>query len=142
MEDSTTKDAIEHLLPEIEETRQKLKTLRAQLKDMLEQNEEYQALAEEIKELANKRLEAKKLLLSDQAYQQLNAEVDDYKNKLKDLQEIMSHHLVTYYNETNKTEIETAHGETRPVILSAKIGKPEIKVEPAGPPIALEPQVG
>jgi len=137
-EDRTTQDAIAHLLPEMEETRLKLKTLREQLKDVLEQNEEYQALAEEIKELATKRLEAKKLLLSDQAYQQIYTEVEDYRNKLKDLQEIMSHHLVTYVNETSKTEIETAHGETRPVILSAKIGKPEIKVEndrPAGPPI-------
>lgn len=139
MQDRTTQEAIEHLLPEIEETRHKLKTMRDQLKDTIEQNDEYQALAEEVKELANKRIEAKKLLLADTAYQQLNAEVEDYKNKLKDLQEIMSHHLVTYYNETSRTEIETAHGETRAVILSAKMGKPEIKVDSAGPPVATEP---
>jgi hypothetical protein len=41
------------------------------------------------------------------------------------LQEIMSHHLVAYYSETQNTQITDNDGETRQVVLSAKIGRPE-----------------
>ncbi len=125
LEDRTTIQSIHRLLPEIGETKEKIKVLREQLRDVMEQNEEYTQLAEEISELSNKRLQAKKLLAADRDYQKVNADLDDYKIKLKDLQEIMSHYLVTYYNETRSTRLRDNDGETRSVILSAKIGKPE-----------------
>lgn len=129
MEDRTPLEAINHLLPEIAEERQKLKTLREQLKDVLEQNDEYKKLEEEIKELSSKRAEAKKLLQADSDYQKVNADVDDQKNKVKDLDEILSHYLVSYYNETKKTQITDAGGDTRQLILSAKLGKTEAATE-------------
>ncbi len=125
IEDKSTVDAIHRLLPEMRETRDKIKTVREQLRDIMDQNEEYKQLQEEIKDLSTKRLQAKKLLQADSDYQKINADYDDYKNKLKDLQEIMSHYLVTYYNETQKTQIRDNEGETRQVLLSAKMGKPE-----------------
>jgi hypothetical protein len=78
---------------------------------------------EEIKELSTKRAEAKKLLMADKDYQKINADLDDEKMKQKDLQEILSHYLVSYYNETQKTEITDATGETKQLLLSAKLGK-------------------
>lgn len=122
-EDTSPLVAIQRLLPEIGETRDKLKTMRDQLRDALTQNEEYQRVQEEIKELSTKRTEAKKLLLSDKDYQKLSAEVDDYRLKLKDLEEILSHYLVSYYEETKQTEITDDAGTTRQLILKAKIGK-------------------
>lgn len=125
VEDRNTLESIHRLLPEIRETKDKIKTVREQLKDVVDQNEEYKVLQEEVKELTVKRQTAKKLLQADSDYQKINADLDDYKNKLKDLQEIMSHYLVTYYNETNKTQIRDNEGETRQLILNAKMGKPE-----------------
>lgn len=125
MEDRTPQEAINHLLPEIAEERQKLKTLREQLKDVMEQNDEYRKLEEEIKELTNKRAEGKKLLLADPDYQKINADVDDMRIKIKDLEEILSHYLISYFNETKKTQITDSTGETRQVVLSAKLGKAE-----------------
>jgi predicted nucleic acid-binding Zn-ribbon protein len=95
--DETTISAIHRLMQEMDETRQQVKTIRDNLKDVLTQNQEYQELQEEIKELTTKRQ-----------------------------QEIMSHHLVTYYNETQATQIKDHDGEVRQVILSAKVGKPEM----------------
>jgi hypothetical protein len=127
-EDETTMQAIHRLMIEIEETRQKMKSMRDNIKDVLLQNEEYQALQEEIKELTGKRQTAKKMLEADRDFQSLNSELEELKFKSKDLQEIMSHHLVTYYNETQETQIKDSDGEVRQVILSAKIGKPEIQI--------------
>lgn len=123
--DETTIDAIHRLMTEISETKQKAKTVKENLKDVLEQNDEYKALEDDLKELTTKRAAAKKILQADKDYQLVSSEAEELKFKLKDLQEILSHHLVTYYNESQKLQLKDSEGETRPVILSAKIGKPE-----------------
>ena len=123
--DETTLEAIHRLMIEIEETKGKMKEFKQQLKDTMEQNEEYRNLQEELKELTAKRQTAKKILEADNDYQTINAEVDELKFKLKDLQEIFSHHLVTHYNATQEPYIKDNDGEVRQVLLSAKVGKPE-----------------
>jgi predicted nucleic acid-binding Zn-ribbon protein len=121
-EDKTTKDAVVRLMLELAETRGKMKTVKDQLKDVAEQNDEYRALQEELKEVSAKRQTAKKLLEADKDYQVINSELEELKFKYKDLQEIMSHHLVTYFSETNETSIETPEGDMQ-VVVSAKLGK-------------------
>lgn len=128
-EDETTLSAIHRLMLEMEETRGKIKGMRDNIKDVLLQNEEYQQLQEEIKELSEKRKKAKSLLESDRDFQTLNSELEELKFKLKDLQEIMSHHLVTHYNDTRETQIKDNDGEVRQIILSAKVGRPEAIME-------------
>lgn len=125
-QDETTLGAIQRLMAEMEETRSRIKAMRDNIKDVLLQNSEYQELQEELKELTNKRQQAKKLLEADRDFQTLNSELEELKFKLKDLQEIMSHHLVTHYNETQETQIKDPDGEVRQIILSAKVGKPEM----------------
>jgi hypothetical protein len=129
VEDETTLGAIHRLMLEMEETRDKMKAMRDNIKDVLLQNEEYQTLQEEIKEMTTKRQQAKKLLEADRDFQQLNSELEELKFKLKDLQEIMSHHLVTHYNDSRELQIKDADGEVRLIILNAKVGKPEMNVE-------------
>jgi hypothetical protein len=124
MEDQTTLQAVHRLMLEMAETRQKMKTIKDQLKDVMEQNDEYRAVAEELKEVSEKRTRAKKLLEADKDYQLVNSELEEQKFKYKDLQEIMSHHLVTYFSETSNTEIETPEGDSMQVVVSAKLGKP------------------
>jgi ABC-type phosphate transport system auxiliary subunit len=121
--DESTLDAVHRVMTEISETKLQVKTVRDTIRDVLEQNEEYTALQEELKELTKKRATMKKLLESDKDYQKVAADLDELRYKLKDLQEILSHHLVTYYNETQNTEITDSNGETHTVVLSAKIGR-------------------
>lgn len=122
--EETTIDAIYRILNEISELKGQVKIAKDGLNDVLEQNEEFKALQEELKELTKKRGEAKKLLAADKDYQAVNSELDELKFKQKDLHEILSHHLVTYYNETQNTEITAPDGEVLQVVLSAKIGRP------------------
>jgi predicted nucleic acid-binding Zn-ribbon protein len=122
-EDKTTLQAVHRLMLELAETRGKMKTVKDQLKDIAEQNDEYRALQEELKEVSQKRQTAKKLLEADKDYQLVNSELEELKFKYKDLIEIMSHHLVTYFSETNETQITTPDGENMQVVVSAKLGK-------------------
>ncbi len=124
-EDKTTLDAIHRLMLELAELKGKMKTIKDDLKDVAEQNDEYRAVQEELKEAGVKRQTAKKMLEADKDYQLINSELEELKFKFKDLQEIMSHHLVTYFSETQNTQITDDQGETRSVILKASIGKAE-----------------
>lgn len=123
MEDKTTLEAVHRLMVEMAETRQKMKMLKEQLKDIAEQNDEFRAIQEELKEATAKRQAAKKILEADKDYQVMNSELEEEKFKAKDLGEIMSHHLVTYFSETNETSLQTPSGETLQVVVSAKLGK-------------------
>lgn len=122
---NSTLESIHRLMQDAAETREKVGALRDQLKDVMEQNEEYRAIAEEIKELTKKRADAKRALQEDKDYQVISADLDDYRLKLRDIQDILSQHLVLYYNQTQQTKIVDQGGETRSVILSAKVGKTE-----------------
>jgi chromosome segregation ATPase len=129
--DEKTEEAIARLIQEIAEAKGEIKTVKEHVDQVLEQNEGYTNLADELKELTIKRGQAKKLLQADQDYQQVSSELEELKFKLKDLQEILSHHLVTYYNETQRTQIKTPEGDVRSLIISAKIGPPEVIGEDA-----------
>lgn len=120
-----TIESIHRLMQDAAETREKVGALRDQLKDVMEQNDEYRAIADEIKELTKKRAEAKRALQEDKDYQMLSADLDDYRLKLRDIGDIMSQHLVLYYSQTQQTKIVDSGGETRSVILTAKLGKTE-----------------
>ncbi|HEY2004602.1 MAG TPA: hypothetical protein VGH44_05825 [Candidatus Saccharimonadia bacterium] len=122
-EDKTTLDAIHRLMLELAETRGKMKKIKDDLKDIADQNEEYRAIQEELKEAGEKRATAKKLLEADKDYQVVNSELEELKFKLTDLQEIMSHHLVTFFRESGETQLTTPDGETLQVVVSAKLGK-------------------
>ena len=123
MADITTIEEVHRLMLEVAECRGKMKTVKDQMKDVLEQNDEYRALQEELKELTGKRQTAKKLLESDKDFQVVNSELEELKYQYKDLQEILSHHLVTYFSETNETQIASPDGESVQVVVSAKLGK-------------------
>lgn len=124
-ETGATIESIHRLMQEFGETREKLGALRDQLKDVMENNAEYRAIVDEMKDLTKKRAEAKKALADDKDYQVISADLDDYRLKLKDINEILSQHLVLYYNQTQQTKIVDAGGETRSLVLSAKLGKTE-----------------
>lgn len=127
MEDETTLGAIHRLYGELGDVNQKLRAMRDNLKDVVLQNEEYQALLIEIEELTAKRAQAKKVLEADRDFQTINAELEELKFKKVDLLEIMSHHLVTHRDATHEDTIKDPEGEARQIVLTAKLGKPTIE---------------
>lgn len=141
-EDETVLGAVHRLLMELDETKGKMKSMRDNLKDVMLQNSEYQELQDEIKELTAKKQQAKKVLEADRDYQAINSELAELKFKHKDLLEIMSHHLVTYYNEGHETAIKDPEGEVRQLILNAKLGKPDVLAMDSPRPSSKKPLRG
>ncbi|HSX48199.1 MAG TPA: hypothetical protein VLF41_01700 [Candidatus Nanoarchaeia archaeon] len=121
--DKETLQSIHTVMQEISETRGKVKAMRDDSNDVLEQNDEYRTLRDELKEATEKRRKAKQIMADDKDYQALASELEELKFKLKDLQEILSHHLVTYYNQTQNNEFTDPNGDVHQITLSAKIGR-------------------
>lgn len=125
LSDETTLAAVHRLLVELDETKSKMKTMRDNIKDVLTQNDEIRAIDKQLKETTKLKARRKELLSQDRDYQAINTELAELKFKHKDLLEIMSHHLVTYYNEDHETAIKDPEGDVRQLVLNAKLGKPE-----------------
>lgn len=121
--DETTVSAINRLLVELAESRQQIKVVNDNLKDVAEQNDEWREAQDDIAELAEKRTKARKLLEADRDYQLVHSELEELKFKHKDLQEILSHHLVTHFSETGETTFTGPDGEELQIIVTAKPGK-------------------
>ncbi|GAP53482.1 hypothetical protein AHiyo6_00470 [Arthrobacter sp. Hiyo6] len=117
--------AAQRVLAELAEVNAKIKEARQMAKDVAEQNDEWRAAQEEIKALTEKRAVAKKLLEADKDYQVASSNLEELRYKKKDLEEIMSHHLVSYFADTQETQIVDHQGETRQVVVTAKVGKLE-----------------
>lgn len=121
--DESNLQSIQRVLAEITDAKREVKIVRDNVADVLNQNDEYKTLKEELKVLTEKRAQMKKVMSDDKDYQKLATDLEEMRFKLKDLQEILSHHLVAYYNETQTTEIKDADGEVHTLVLSAKIGR-------------------
>jgi hypothetical protein len=141
MEDETNLDAIHRLYGEIVETTGKIKTVKSDLKDVAEQNDEWRSLQDEIKEANAKKVTAKKLLEADKDYQIINAELGELKFKHKDLLEIMSYHLNRYRAETGAEVVKDPEGEAREIITNSKLGKPNPLLAEGGTPRASKKPV-
>jgi len=124
-ETGATLESIHRLVLEASETGSQLSAIRDQLKDVMENNPEYRAIVDEMKDLVKKRAEAKKALADDKDYQVVSADLDDLRLKAKDINEILSQHLVLYYSQTNSTKLVDSNGETHALVLSAKLGRAE-----------------
>ncbi|MCL5411232.1 MAG: hypothetical protein M1150_00600 [Patescibacteria group bacterium] len=113
---------IQEKISSIEQTRQEIKVLNNMLKDALDNDTSYQALEDEAEAFVAKRKQAKETVMNQPQIQELQMQIKDQKEKLKELQEILSHYLLEYYNETKSIEISDHEGKTRKLVINAKLG--------------------
>lgn len=108
---------------EIQEGKALIRRHRGVLKDVLEQNDEWRELQELLKQMTKDRRRLQAIIAGDRDVQKAESEIEELQLKQKDLREIMSHHLVRYYEMSHDTSIADPEGEYRQIILSAKIGE-------------------
>jgi flagellar biosynthesis GTPase FlhF len=113
---------IQEKIAAIEQTRQEIKVLNDMLKDSLTNDTTYQALEEEAKQFNDKRKQARETVTNQPHVQEIQMQIKDQKEKLKDLQELLSHYLLEYYNETKSNEVADHEGKARKVVINARLG--------------------
>lgn len=128
-----------HLMHTINDVDKEIRTEKARLKEWredykadIQSTDEYRALeaAKNDVKLAKAKLEHRVSTDSDLARDR--AEIDAQAEKVRDLREILSHHLVEYFKETGKTAIRLDvldQDQQQQVIVNAKLGRVEAKLD-------------
>ena len=93
------------------------------MSDVLNNDEGYKKVAEEIKELNKKKTEAKQNVLKSPANASLNQKIKDMKQELKELNNALSNYLQQYQKLADTDQIESEDGEVRQIVYSAKLVK-------------------
>lgn len=103
----------------------RIKVLKEQLQDELENTDEYtevQRLSEALK-VARENL--KRRMQNNRIYMDLTEELGDEKLALKDAKANMSDFLLAYFVKTQEHQIELGPKQAREVIIKGRLGKPK-----------------
>lgn len=107
---------------DISETQSKIKTIRQERKEAIEEIPEYAGVLQLAEQLKAARESLKDVIQEDPSLAATDNELDELKFKLKDLVEILSHHLVVYFQDTGREVVTDSFGDTRQIDFKAKLG--------------------
>ncbi len=110
-------------LMDLEKLQKDLKEQSTMLKDTFENDAEYAAASEKVKEVQKMKKEIKDKLISDPSVALLDAKVNDLKTEVKDARQALSDYLHQYYLESGLTQITDSSGEVREIVTSVKLVK-------------------
>lgn len=116
--------AIQRLDIEIGEEADKCKNLKEQVAQLREEMPEFKEVERLSDELADARIRLRVALERTSSYTTMKEQVAESDFKLKDLREILSHHLTRYWRETDENQILLPDGKNaKQIIVTGKLGK-------------------
>lgn len=112
---------IKTLMTRVARAKEELKPVSEMLNDLLNNNEEYQVVANEAKEASKKKSAVKKQILATPEGKMAADKVNALKDELKEAREALSSYLADYQRLTGSNEIEGEDGELRQIVYVAKL---------------------
>lgn len=130
-DDHSTIETIRTYANDIESQESKIKTLKEQLKEIIEKDSNFATVEELVATLAEAREKPKLSLMGNSKYNELAEKLAQEKEGLKESREIMSDYLVEYYatKHEKQVEINPNNGDARDIILNGKLGKEQKKYQ-------------
>lgn len=108
---------------DLDKLQKDLKEQSAMLKDSFENDADFAAAAEKVRDMQKIKKEAQDKLLQDPSISLLDAKVTDLKSEVKDVRQALSDYLQQYYRESGLTQITGADGEVREIVATVKLVK-------------------
>ena len=115
--------AIHHRETEIDESVKSIKALQDQRSDLIEDLDEYKALEEALATAREARVRLKIAIRDNRELARVEVEAAEERFRLRDLREILSHHLVVYTQDTGRDVVKDREAHNRQIELRAKLGK-------------------
>lgn len=128
MADMDLIESIRRVEQDIRETLAIQKSTNAEFLDAMSQLPEYGEMQKAADVLRSRKVELSVAVRNDQDCHRLRAELDERASKLADLREILSLHLIRYRENQEFLE-ELDSKKVRPILVTAKLGKPEYQQE-------------
>jgi hypothetical protein len=111
---------------EVKAAEQSVKELKQQRLDLILELPEYQALQDALAAVREAKALLKIAIRDDRELNALEVERAEEAFKLRDLREILSHHLVAYHEDTGRDVVKGIDARTRQIELKARLGKPTL----------------
>ncbi len=105
----------------LEKYQEEVRNAKDMLQGELENSDEYLKVADEVKEITQKRKQIKDEILATGPNQKLLADIKSNTEEISTLKEILSVELVQIYTENKSDEFNDANGEPRKFKLSVKL---------------------
>lgn len=100
-----------------------LRTQKGMLSDLLENDEEFAKISEEVAKFNKQKTVVKQKALKSPSALPLIDNIKDLQNQIKELRVALSDYLAQYVNLSGTNQIEGADGITRQIIYTAKLVK-------------------
>jgi hypothetical protein len=122
---SSAIETVKLYMADIAESDRKLAVLKEQLQEEIETTNEFETVQELDEKFKYAKQQLKSALMSNSTYNNLAEEKAQLQEKKKDQKQILSDHLVAYFQLSGgERQIEvSADGDAREVIVSGKLGK-------------------
>ncbi len=107
----------------LDSLQKELRTQKGMLTDLLENDEEYAKISEEVSKLSKQKTMAKQKASKSPAAAPLVDKVKDIQTQIKELRVALSDYLAQYVNLSGTNQIEGLDGVIRQIVYSAKLVK-------------------
>lgn len=103
----------------------RLKTLKEELQDLLEDHTAYQELVKAREAMARAKDGLQRALMENSRYNELTESIATERTDIKETKYTLSSYLVEYYAQTHANQVELdGEGQARDVVVTGKLGKP------------------
>ncbi len=104
-----------------DDMKHQIKTVSESMKSMLENDTELTEIAEQAKEMTKKVASRKKTIAESPEFRSFRAKLVEMKDELKELEEALNTHLLTYYQQTGVKTVDLSTGKQREFRITARV---------------------
>lgn len=112
---------VERQAMRVDEIREKIKSLSESMRSIFENDNEYSSQEEYVKEASKKVKDRKANLTQSPEFRELSAKSVELKDELKELEESLNTHLLSFYQQTGVKVFDTSNGTQREFKVLAKL---------------------
>ncbi len=116
-----TQNIINRQTAKLDELRVELKKLNESAKSILENDQLLAQIEDEVKEVSKKQKERKASLAQSPESMNLKYKAKDVKESMKELEESLNNHLISYFQLTGTKVFDTEAGEQREFKITARV---------------------
>lgn len=105
----------------VDDIREKVRALSESMRSVFENDNEYNSQEEYVKEASKKVKDRKSQLTQSPEFRELSAKSAELKDELKELEESLNGHLLSFYQQTGVKVFDTSNGSQREFKVMARL---------------------
>ncbi len=114
-------ELLQRRIEQLEQAQNEIKQIKTALEDGLKEDERYQEVDLETRELATKKKRIKDEIWGQATYREAIAKMKELKEEIADVVDILNHELLQWRQESNTDEIVGSDGTTRKLKVHVRL---------------------